>query len=73
MALGGDIGIASGAARLLDPNPARRVVAVVRSTRARGGCPAHGGRVRPAACSFSISLRSAWSLHHSNTPELNPE
>ena len=50
----------------------RRAQPVVRSARARGGCPAHGGRVRPAACSFCISLRSAWSLHHSNMPELSP-
>ncbi len=45
---------------------------VVRSARDRGGCRAHAGRVRPAVCSFCIGLHSAWSLHHSNTPELSP-
>ena len=38
-----------------------RAQPVVRSARVRGGCPAHGGRVRPAACSFCINLRPAWS------------
>ena len=49
------------------PEPGRndpmRAKSVVRSAQARGGCPAHAGRVRPAACSFCMSLRSAWSLH----------
>src|SRR5215469_15203312 len=45
-----------------------RAQSVVRSARARGGCPAHAGRVRPAACSFCINLRPAWSLHHSMRP-----
>ena len=48
-----------------------RAEPVIRSARARGGCRAHAGRVRPAACSFRISVRSAWSLHHSDTPELS--
>ena len=38
-----------------------RAQSVVRSARARVGCPAHAGRVRPAACSFCINLRPAWS------------
>src|SRR6516164_4223103 len=49
------------------PEPGRndpvRAKSVVRSAQARGGCPAHADRVRPAACSSCMSLRSAWSLH----------
>ena len=45
-----------------------RAQSVVRSARARGGCPGHAGRVRPAAYSFCINLRPAWSLHHSIRP-----
>src|SRR5262245_36904292 len=33
-----------------------------------GGCPAHAGRVRPAAFSICLNLRPAWSLHHSMRP-----
>ena len=48
------------------PEPGRndpmRAKSVVRSAQARGGCPAHADRVRPAACSSCMSLRSAWSL-----------
>ena len=40
-----------------------RAQSVVRSSQARGGSPAHAGRVRPAACSLCMGLRSAWSLH----------
>ena len=49
-----------------------RAQPVVRSARVRGGCPAHGGRVRPAACSFCMSLRSAWSLHIQIRPSSAP-
>src|SRR6516162_2868198 len=50
---------------LPDPgcNDPVRAQSVVRSSQARGGSPAHAGRVRPAACSLCMGLRSAWSLH----------
>jgi hypothetical protein len=58
------------------PEPGRndpmRAKSVVRSAQARGGCPAHAGRVRPAACSFCMSLRSAWSLHIQIRPSSAP-